>query len=117
MDQWYGIQDYKKFQAKNQAFKRMQKMKSCEAGDHQFKESTHGLAVQRPENRKRAMSNRRISRTVVFQQQEIQWMQNVDDPQSIAKAYSHLCQSSKDAALLNAHRDEEFVRKVILSLA
>jgi hypothetical protein len=119
MDRWYGIQDYKKFQAMNQAFLRhMNKMESCEAGDRQRKESTPRLAIQQPKNRKMSTSNhRRISLIVVFQKQEIQWIQNVDDPQSIAKAYSHFCQSSKDAALLNARRDEVLVQKMILSPA
>jgi hypothetical protein len=114
VDRWYGIHDYKRFQATNKVFlKQTQKMKSFKTSGRQLKESTCELEIQQPKNRKRSMSNRSISLAAVLQEQSIQWMENVYDPQSIAEAYSHFSWLSKDDALLNARRDEEFVRKMI----
>jgi hypothetical protein len=114
VDRWYGIHDYKRFQAKNKVFlKQRQKMKSFKASARQLRESTCELEIQQPKNRTKSMSNRRISLTAVLQEQAMQWMESVNDPQSIAEAYSHFSRLSKDDALLNARRDEEFVRKMI----
>jgi hypothetical protein len=43
-----GFKSTRSFKPRTKLFWSMKKMKSCEAGDHQLKESTHGLLAVQP---------------------------------------------------------------------
>ena len=115
-ERWYNLDDYRRFREKNLA--RGQEMnKRMSAGNGELVFPVRGLENQHPEFREKSRIARQTCLEVVLAAQELQWTLNMHDPKAIAKEYRKLCQASKEDALFNAHRDEEYVRNVVASAA
>lgn len=111
----YLPQDYRGFQAKNQTIVMLMKSSASDRSVETVNgESTRGLECLLRENRRRSLVLRRESLLVVFEEQELQWINNIDDPETVAHLYSQSCQRSKEAALFAGRRDEKHIRELYL---
>jgi hypothetical protein len=107
---WYTPQEFNMINDYNLGL--LKKMgKSCIDGGLEEDDCERGLETQHPEFRRKSTTNRRLCISLVMQEQEMQHMQGIFNPQSVAEVYSRNSQAAKRFALIMGRQDENFVRE------